>query len=312
VTVEHAAALTADQASSLPFGQAHWWLRLDGGDFVKLPRKVRGDAPFKFVLSLEPGRYVLGVGPPREGVRRDVVVDANAPAPTPAVEAAVATKGTGKATLDLTFKSVVITGDLDAHDRDGATAWLEGLGATVKSGVSKKVDYLIVGRDPGATKLARAKELGIPQLTEAQLREQLGLDVGARAPAAAIAPSTAPAAPKARAGSGKEKVARLLEELKPSAALLKSAEKMVGPQHYRDLGLTDSELWGFVTGPRGGSYTVHVALDDRARFAVRCHRDYQLCAHAVALMLTSQRHFVPPAPAPAGHREAARYESIWE
>lgn len=313
VTVEHEAALTADQASSLPFGQAHWWLRLDGGDFVKLPgKKVRGDSAFKQVLSLEPGRYVLGVGPPRDGVRRDVVVDANAPVVAVVVEKKKGGAAAAAATLDLKGKSVVITGDLDNYDRDGATAWLESLGALVKGSVSKKTDYLIVGSAAGATKVSKATELGIKQLTEAQLREQLGLEAGAKAPSAVVTASTGPAKPAAKTGSGKDKAAKLIEELKPSAALIKSAEKMVGPEHFRDLGLTDSELWGFVIGPRGGSYTVHIALNDRARYAVRCHRDYQLCAHALALLLTSQKHFIPPAPSPDGHREAARYESVWE
>jgi hypothetical protein len=127
-----------------------------------------------------------------------------------------------------------------------------------------------------------------------------------------VTASSGPAASPVKTGTGKEKAARLIAELKPSAALIKSAEKMVGPDHFRDLGLTDSELWGFVTGPRGGSYTVHIALNDRARYAVRCNRDYQLCAHSLALLLTSQKHFIPPAASPEGHREAARYESVWE
>lgn len=310
VTVQHDAALTADQASSLPFGQAHWWLRVDGGDFVKLSgKKVRGDVAFKQVLSLEPGRYVLGVGTPRDGVRVDIVVDASTPEPAAAPAAAPAA-GKAKGTLDLKGKSVVITGDLDAYDRDGASAWLEGLGALVKGSVSKKTDYLIVGSAPGATKVSKAKELGIKQLTEAELRQQLGLEAGVQAPVAKAA--TGPAPKPSTKGTGKEKAARLLAELKPTQALLDSAEKMVGPDHFRDLGLTDTELWGFVIGPRGGSYTVHIALNDRPRYAVRCHRDFRLCAHAVALLVTSQRHFIPPAPAPEGHREAARYESIWE
>lgn len=309
VTVEHAAALTAAQVEALPFGQAHWWLRLDGGDFVKLPKRVRGDTAFKQVLSLEPGRYTLGVGTTSDGVRVSLVVEEGADAPPP--PKAEAPKPGAKATLDLAGKSVVITGDLDAYDRDGATAWLEGLGAAVKGSVSSKTNYVIVGRDPGAKKLEKAQELGIPTLTEAQLREQLGL-----APASSTAPVAAKVASAdtkpSTAGTGKEKLERLWKELAPSAQLIKAAEKMVGPDHFRDLGFTDSELWGFVIGPRGGSYTVHIALNDRARFAVRCHRDFRLCAHAVALMLTAQRHFVPPAPAPAGHRESARYESVWE
>lgn len=308
VTVEHEAALTPAQAEALPFGQAHWWLRMDGGDFVKLSKKVRGDAPFKQVLSLEPGRYVLGVGTASDGVRVSLVVEAGkAPPPAPAPKA----KAGAKATLDLAGKSVVLTGDLDAFDRDAATSWLEGLGASVKGSVSSKTNYVVAGRDPGAKKLEKAKELGIPVLTEAQLREQLGLEPASSAAPAAAKVASADRKPAA-GGSGKKKLERLWKELAPSSTLINAAEKMVGPDHFRDLGMTDDELWGFVIGPRGGSYTVHIAFNDRPRYAVRCHRDYRLCAHAVALMLTAQRHFVPPAPAPANHREAARYESAWE
>jgi hypothetical protein len=307
VTVEHPAALSEDQAESLPFGQAHWWLRLDGGDFVKIGKKVRGDSAFKQVISLAPGTYVLGVGPVRGGVRQTLVVDANTPAPKSEVATQPAAR-TSEATLDLKGQSVVITGDLTGYDRDGATAWLESLGALVKGSVSKKTNYVIVGTDPGATKISKALELGIPQLTEAKLRERLGLSAPAAAPAAKAAPQAA----AVTGGTGKEKASRMLEALRPTQAMLTSAEKMVGPDNFRDLGLTDSELWGFVIGPRGGSYTVHIALNDRPKYAVRCHRDYQLCAHAVALLVTSQRHFIPPAASPEGHREASRYESVWE
>ena len=59
----------------------------------------------------------------------------------------------------------VITGDLfEIGSREGLTANLEKLGAVSKSGVSKKVNLLIVGSEPGQTKLTKAKELGIKQV----------------------------------------------------------------------------------------------------------------------------------------------------
>lgn len=307
VTIEHAAGLSAAEANSLPPGQAHWWLRLDGGEFVRLPKRVRGDLPLKLELSLEAGRYVLGVGPAGTGVRSTVVVRADA---APKAQAAGSSKAKAKApaaspTLDLTSATFVITGDLASLDRDAAKAWLESLGARVTSSVTAKTTHLLVGRAPGAKKLETAKVLGTTVLTEAELRAQLGLGEAA-------APAPAKKAVRAELVTGQAKLEQLLKELAPTKALLAAAEKLVGPKHFSDLGFTDDELWGFVIGPRGGQYIVHIALNDRPRYATRCNRDYRLCVHALALMVTAQRHFVPPAQSPPGHREAARYESVFE
>jgi len=68
------AGLTPEQASSLSFGQAHWWLRVQGGDFIKLPARIRGDRALRLTLDLAPGRYQLGVGTPRDGVRVNLEV----------------------------------------------------------------------------------------------------------------------------------------------------------------------------------------------------------------------------------------------
>jgi len=57
----------------------------------------------------------------------------------------------------------VITGEF-SEDREKITAKLVKLGATSKSGVSSKVNLLIVGEAPGKTKTTKAKELGIQQV----------------------------------------------------------------------------------------------------------------------------------------------------
>ncbi len=71
---------------------------------------------------------------------------------------------------DLTF---VFTGALDSFTRDEARDLVESLGGRTASSVSKKVDYVVVGSDPGS-KYERAKELGITVLTESQFREMVG------------------------------------------------------------------------------------------------------------------------------------------
>jgi DNA ligase (NAD+) len=66
----------------------------------------------------------------------------------------------------------VITGTLPTLSRERATHLIEEAGGKVTSSVSKKAGYLVVGEAPG-TKLARAQELGVPQLDEAGLLELL-------------------------------------------------------------------------------------------------------------------------------------------
>jgi DNA ligase (NAD+) len=62
-------------------------------------------------------------------------------------------------------KSFVLTGSLVAFTREEAKRMIEEQGGTVAPGVSKNVTYVIVGEDAGS-KLAKAKKLGIPTLTE--------------------------------------------------------------------------------------------------------------------------------------------------
>jgi DNA ligase (NAD+) len=62
-------------------------------------------------------------------------------------------------------KTVVITGVLEKFSRAEAGEELRKRGAHVTGSVSKKTDYLLVGRDPGS-KLDKAKQLGVKTLTE--------------------------------------------------------------------------------------------------------------------------------------------------
>ncbi len=71
-------------------------------------------------------------------------------------------------------RTFVITGTLERYTRDEAAAALEELGAKVTDSVSKKTTGLIVGEEPGASKLAKADKAGVPLLREADLLELLG------------------------------------------------------------------------------------------------------------------------------------------
>ncbi len=74
----------------------------------------------------------------------------------------------------LSGKVFVITGTLPTLKRDEAKELIQTSGGKVTNSVSSKTDYLVVGEDAGS-KLNKAQELGITQLTETQLLELLKL-----------------------------------------------------------------------------------------------------------------------------------------
>ena len=73
----------------------------------------------------------------------------------------------------LTGQTYVITGTLEGWSRDEAQAELEARGAKVTGSVSKKTSGLVVGEEPGASKLTKAQSSGVPLLDEAALADLL-------------------------------------------------------------------------------------------------------------------------------------------
>ena len=73
----------------------------------------------------------------------------------------------------LTGNTYVITGTLEDFSREQAAAALEQLGAKVTNSVSKKTTGLVVGEEPGNSKLTKAQREGVPLLDEAELRKLL-------------------------------------------------------------------------------------------------------------------------------------------
>ena len=74
----------------------------------------------------------------------------------------------------LTGRTYVITGTLEGFTRDEAKAALEARGAKVTDSVSSKTAGVVVGEEPGASKLTKAEKAGVPLLTEQDLRALLG------------------------------------------------------------------------------------------------------------------------------------------
>ena len=67
----------------------------------------------------------------------------------------------------LAGRTYVITGEVTGMSREDAQARLQALGAKVTGSVSKKTTALIVGAEPGASKLEKARQLGIELLDDA-------------------------------------------------------------------------------------------------------------------------------------------------
>jgi DNA ligase (NAD+) len=74
----------------------------------------------------------------------------------------------------LTGRTYVITGTLETFTRDEAAALLEERGAKIANSVSGKTTGLIVGEEPGKSKLTKAEKSDVPLLAEADLLKLLG------------------------------------------------------------------------------------------------------------------------------------------
>jgi len=77
--------------------------------------------------------------------------------------------------VDLSGQTFVITGTLAGFSREQAEEAVRQRGGKVSSSVSRKTDYVVVGENPGS-KLAKARDLEVKTLTEAEFKKLLGLD----------------------------------------------------------------------------------------------------------------------------------------
>ena len=75
--------------------------------------------------------------------------------------------------VSLAGKSLVVTGTLERYGRAEIEELIKSLGGKASGSVSKKTDYLIAGAEAGS-KLDKAKELGVPVLTEAEFEAMIG------------------------------------------------------------------------------------------------------------------------------------------
>jgi DNA ligase (NAD+) len=73
----------------------------------------------------------------------------------------------------LVGKTFLFTGALKTLGRDEARNLVESSGGMTTSSISKKVDYVVIGEDPGS-KFDKAKKLGIKILTEEEFKKMVG------------------------------------------------------------------------------------------------------------------------------------------
>jgi DNA ligase (NAD+) len=74
---------------------------------------------------------------------------------------------------DLTGKTFVVTGTLAKYQREEIEELIRQLGGKASGSVSKKTDYVVAGEKAGS-KLDKAKELGVPVLSEEAFEKMIG------------------------------------------------------------------------------------------------------------------------------------------
>ena len=84
------------------------------------------------------------------------------------VDTGVDTAGGDTDGKPLSGKTFVLTGTLSSMTREEAGRRLRALGAKVSGSLSGKTNCLLVGENPGAAKLAKARKLGVALMTEAE------------------------------------------------------------------------------------------------------------------------------------------------
>ena len=71
-------------------------------------------------------------------------------------------------------KTIVASGKLEHFTREEIEQFIEKHGGRSTSSVSKNTDFLLAGENTGPNKLSRAKELGIPIISEEEFLKMVG------------------------------------------------------------------------------------------------------------------------------------------
>jgi len=117
------------------------------------------------------------------------------------------------------------TGVYETIERDDLYDLLKGCGARVYSGMSKNLDYLLVGRDAGPVKLQNASDWGINQLSEEDFFNFITEKINTYDPATAPPPVKAKAAPKPKVQPVKKEAKPKVQHVKKESQAVKQEVK---------------------------------------------------------------------------------------
>lgn len=76
----------------------------------------------------------------------------------------------------------LVTGVLESLERDDCKTIVEKYGGSMISGVTKKLDYLIIGEDAGEAKLKKADELNVKKINEDEFLQLICTKSGIKEP----------------------------------------------------------------------------------------------------------------------------------
>jgi DNA ligase (NAD+) len=145
-------------------------IRLLGGRGAELLSDAFGDLDRIVDAPEEELAAVAGVGPKiAHGVHAFFSLDRNREVVDKLRRAGVNFKGRAgpEEPQTLAGRSIVVTGTLDGLSREAAIEAIKARGGTSPGSVSKKTDYVVAGAEPGAAKITKAEELGVPVIDEA-------------------------------------------------------------------------------------------------------------------------------------------------
>lgn len=161
-----------DASRSRPLANLLFGLNIThlGGAGAEVLAGAFGELDAIMDASVEELTAVDGVGPViAESVHAFFAEDKNRELIGRLQAAGVNTSGPKRSTepQTLTGKAVVVSGTLEGYSRDGATDAIKARGGKSPGSVSKKTFALVVGDEPGASKLTKANDLGVPVLDAA-------------------------------------------------------------------------------------------------------------------------------------------------
>ncbi|HEX3426639.1 MAG TPA: NAD-dependent DNA ligase LigA [Acidimicrobiales bacterium] len=141
-----------------------------GGTGSRVLARAMGHLDRIIAAPVEQMAAIEGIGPViAASVGQFFALDANREVVERLRQAGVNFEGPEAPTVPqvLTGASVVVTGTLEGWSREAAEEAIKARGGKAPGSVSKKTTAVVVGAEPGAAKLARATELGVPVLDEA-------------------------------------------------------------------------------------------------------------------------------------------------